>query len=132
LNLDIVVAVDRHPHPGETLLATGYAEHAGGKGLNQAVAAARAGADVCGVGPMFTTTTKHKDVIVGPSYLRDYLAHCAVPHLAIGGITPETLPRLVDVGVRGIAVSHAVCAAADPGAVVARLLGLMGPSAAAP
>ena len=45
---------------------------------------------------------------------------------------PETLPRLVDVGVRGIAVSHAVCAAADPGAVVARLLGLMGPSAAAP
>lgn len=44
-NLDLVANVDRLPLPGETVSALGYAEHPGGKGLNQAVAARRAGAD---------------------------------------------------------------------------------------
>lgn len=42
--MDIVFGVDRIPGPGETLLATSAAKYPGGKGLNQAVAAARAGA----------------------------------------------------------------------------------------
>ncbi|MFM7755530.1 MAG: ribokinase [Actinomycetota bacterium] len=44
-NLDLVATVEHLPEPGETVLATSYAEHAGGKGLNQAVASRRAGAD---------------------------------------------------------------------------------------
>jgi len=44
-NLDLVATVERLPSPGETVLGTNYAEHAGGKGLNQAVACRRAGAD---------------------------------------------------------------------------------------
>lgn len=40
-NLDIVVAVKRFPAPGETVLGGTVFETAGGKGLNQAVAAAR-------------------------------------------------------------------------------------------
>lgn len=49
-NLDLVATTVRLPHPGETVLGSHYAEHAGGKGLNQAVAAARAGARItfCG------------------------------------------------------------------------------------
>lgn len=43
-NMDVVFTVDRIPLPGETLLASTTANFAGGKGLNQAVAAARAGA----------------------------------------------------------------------------------------
>lgn len=43
-NLDIVATAPVLPRPGETVLGHGYAEHPGGKGLNQAVAAARAGA----------------------------------------------------------------------------------------
>lgn len=42
-NLDVVARVPRIPGPGETLLATSVARGAGGKGANQAVAAARAG-----------------------------------------------------------------------------------------
>src|SRR5450830_1523263 len=42
-NRDIVFAVERIPRPGETILAKSAAKYAGGKGLNQAVAAARAG-----------------------------------------------------------------------------------------
>ena len=46
VNLDLVATTHRLPGPGETVSGTGYAEHAGGKGLNQAVAAARSGASV--------------------------------------------------------------------------------------
>lgn len=42
--MDVVFTVDRIPGPGETLLASSQAKYPGGKGLNQAVAAARAGA----------------------------------------------------------------------------------------
>ena len=49
-NLDLVATTPRIPGPGETVLGTGYAEHAGGKGLNQAVASARSGARVAFVG----------------------------------------------------------------------------------
>lgn len=49
-NLDLVAQLDRLPLPGETLRASSYAEYAGGKGLNQAVACARMGARTAFVG----------------------------------------------------------------------------------
>jgi ribokinase len=50
VNVDLVVAVDHLPAPGETVLGGRYATHDGGKGANQAVAAARAGARVTFIG----------------------------------------------------------------------------------
>ena len=49
-NVDLVSQVERIPSPGETVLSTGFATHAGGKGNNQATAAARAGAATTFVG----------------------------------------------------------------------------------
>lgn len=49
-NTDLVLPCDRLPKPGETLQGGELARHAGGKGANQAVAAARAGAQVTFVG----------------------------------------------------------------------------------
>lgn len=46
LNMDLVVSVPRFPKPGETLLGSSYKEHIGGKGANQASAAALQGAPV--------------------------------------------------------------------------------------
>ncbi|MGK5498124.1 ribokinase [Streptomyces sp. URMC 125] len=43
-NADLVTRVERHPAPGETVLGSDLAVHPGGKGANQAVAAARLGA----------------------------------------------------------------------------------------
>ncbi len=40
-NLDIVMALERLPRPGETIMGDRMEEVAGGKGLNQAIAAAR-------------------------------------------------------------------------------------------
>lgn len=49
-NLDLVARTKRLPHPGETVSAHGYFEVCGGKGANQAIAAARAGARTAFVG----------------------------------------------------------------------------------
>lgn len=49
-NVDLVSQVDRIPSPGETVLSTGFATHAGGKGNNQATAAARASANTTFIG----------------------------------------------------------------------------------
>lgn len=51
-NADLVLGVDRFPRAGETLLAGPRGGGAGGKGLNQAVAAARAGARTRFVGAL--------------------------------------------------------------------------------
>lgn len=50
LNMDLVVRTPRLPRPGETVAAQSFATFAGGKGANQAVAAARMGAPVAMVG----------------------------------------------------------------------------------
>lgn len=49
-NVDLVSQVERIPSPGETVLSTGFATHAGGKGNNQATAAARASANTTFIG----------------------------------------------------------------------------------
>jgi ribokinase len=50
INEDVVLLVARAPRPGETVSAEATSRRAGGKGANQAVAAARAGAQVRMIG----------------------------------------------------------------------------------
>ncbi len=50
LNMDLVARVPRAPRLGETILAESFGTYPGGKGLNQAVAARRAGAKVSMLG----------------------------------------------------------------------------------
>ncbi|MEU6739001.1 ribokinase [Streptosporangium sandarakinum] len=50
VNADLVVRVARRPAPGETVIGSELATHPGGKGANQAVAAARLGARVAILG----------------------------------------------------------------------------------
>ncbi|HEX2836493.1 MAG TPA: thiamine phosphate synthase [Phycisphaerales bacterium] len=93
--------------------------------ISEALAAVRDGADVCGVGPMFPTTTKHKPVLAGPAYLREYLADARtarVPHLAIGGISAANIGELAAAGCQGVAVSGAVCGARDPQSICEQLV----------
>ena len=59
INVDLVVSADRLPAPGETVLGGRFAVHHGGKGANQAVAAARAGARVTLIGA--AGTDEHGD-----------------------------------------------------------------------
>ncbi len=50
INMDLVARTPRLPSPGETVLGTGFCAVPGGKGSNQAIAAARAGGDVTFLG----------------------------------------------------------------------------------
>lgn len=52
INMDLVTLAPRFPGPGETLLGTRFFTAHGGKGANQAVAAARLGAEVALVGAL--------------------------------------------------------------------------------
>ncbi|HNS53029.1 MAG TPA: ribokinase [Anaerolineae bacterium] len=56
LNMDFVARVPRLPKPGETLMSTAFRTVPGGKGANQAVAAARQGCQVAMVGRVGTDT----------------------------------------------------------------------------
>lgn len=50
VNIDLVITTERLPGPGETVTGGRFARHHGGKGGNQAVAAARLGAETAFVG----------------------------------------------------------------------------------
>ena len=54
LNMDLVVQVEQQPRPGDTVLASDVATFPGGKGGNQAAAAARAGGSVTMLGRVGT------------------------------------------------------------------------------
>jgi thiamine-phosphate diphosphorylase len=84
--------------------------------LNEARRAVEDGADYCGVGAMFHTSTKQRQPS-GIAYLRAFIErYPSMPHLAIGGIDSANIAQLVDAGARGVAVSSAICGADDPGA----------------
>ncbi|WP_355661834.1 ribokinase [Halomonas salifodinae] len=75
LNMDLVVRTPRHPVPGETLLGHGFATTPGGKGANQAVAAARLGATTAMVGCLGDDAHGHA--------LRDNLSREGIQHQAV-------------------------------------------------
>ena len=77
LNVDLTVPVTHLPEPGETVLGPGYQMVPGGKGANQALAAARAGAKVAMVGR------------VG----RDGFADVALSELRAGGVDISRVER---------------------------------------
>ncbi len=90
-------------------------------------AAARAaadGADYIGCGAVFGTRTKAGvgEERIGPAGVAAVARAVSVPVVAIGGITPDNAPALAPTGAAGLAVIGAVMTAADPGAVVRRLL----------
>ena len=53
-NMDLVVQAERRPQTGETLMGEEFGMFIGGKGSNQAIAAARLGADVTMIGRLGT------------------------------------------------------------------------------
>ena len=93
VNADLVVSVARLPRAGETVAGGTFARHGGGKGANQAVAAARAGARVAMVGA------------VGADDLGDE----ALRELTAEGIDVSAVERLdgVATGVAAIVVDEA-------------------------
>jgi len=73
------------------------------------------GADYIGFGPVYFTTSKED---AGPAggldLLKQVVKEIPLPIVAIGGITRENTPLVMQTGVHGIAVISAVCCQKDP------------------
>ncbi len=90
--------------------------------VDQALVAQEAGADYIGCGPTFPSATKQFEHFPGLDLLEAIAAQgLEIPWMAIGGIGPDNLSRVLETGCRRIAVRHCVHAAADPPGVVGRL-----------
>ena len=96
-----------------------------------------AGASYIGCGPFrFTTTKKNLSPVLGLEGYRDIVARMRVadlrnpvgeplPIVAIGGITADDIPAIMQTGVTGIALSGTVLNAADPVCEMQHLLFLV-------
>lgn len=85
-----------------------------------AMVAGEAGADYVAFGAFFETATKDASTRATPDLLSWWIELFELPCVAIGGITPENAPPLVEAGADFLAVSSGVWAHPDgPGAAVA-------------
>lgn len=101
LNMDLVVRTPRIPRPGETIIGSDFHTVPGGKGANQAVAAARLGARVSMVGRV------GQDAFAGP--LLENLAAANVDHTYVSqdpeAATGVALIEVDDAGQNSIVVA---------------------------
>jgi thiamine-phosphate pyrophosphorylase len=84
--------------------------------LAQAQTAIESGAaDYLGFGPIFPTINKtNPDPVQGLDGLRCVREHCPLPLVAIGGITKDSLSKVLHAGADAIAVIGAIARQADP------------------
>jgi thiamine-phosphate pyrophosphorylase len=81
--------------------------------LDQALKAERDGATYIGVGPVFATGTKPSAAPVGLDFVRQAARQVHIPWFAIGGITMERLPQVIEAGAGRVAVVSAILNAGD-------------------
>ena len=107
LNLDYVYAVPHFVEAGETLLSSRRDVFAGGKGLNQTVAAARAGAEVCHGGAVGADGDMLLDLLRDAGADVSAVARVDVPtgHAVIQ-VTPQGENAILILGGANRAVSH--------------------------
>lgn len=73
------------------------------------------GADYIGFGPVYPTTSKgDAGPAAGLGLMKEIVEAIPLPIIAIGGITADNIPPLIQTGVHGIAVISAVCCQNDP------------------
>ena len=120
---DYTVIVDRHPNPGETLLGGDIITGSGGKGANQAVAAARATVRPVFLGSFGDDTTGHELIADLAAHGVD-VDHVTVTRDAPTGVALITVARS---GENSIVVAAGANAHLDPDATAAAIRSLAGP-----
>jgi thiamine-phosphate pyrophosphorylase len=83
--------------------------------MEEARACLLEGADYIGFGPVFPTGSKaDAGPVSGLEVLRQVVEAISIPIVAIGGITTDNAPLVMQAGAHGIAVISAVCCQTDP------------------
>ena len=119
-NIDHVVRVPHLPRPGETVLGSGYAQHMGGKGANQAVAAARLGAAVHFVGAVGTDSAGDLTV----QSLEAEGVDCTAVARSSDAASGVAVITVDDQGENQIAVAPGANLLVDPAEVATRIVAL--------
>ena len=91
--------------------------------MEQARQAVLDGANYLGCGPTFPSATKHFDNFPGLDFLRQVAAEITLPAFAIGGVTPDNLPQVLDTGITRVATGGAFSHDVDVPAMAAHFLG---------
>ena len=72
-------------------------------------------ADYVGIGPLFSSGSKNDaGDAIGIDGFKRLAALCDLPAIAIGGITPERVPQIMEAGAAGVAAINAIFKGADP------------------
>jgi len=83
--------------------------------IDQAREAEKDGANYLGVGSVFPTKTKiDAGMAIGTQKLEEIKRAVSIPVIAIGGITLQNLPKVIQSGVDGVAVISAIISAESP------------------
>jgi thiamine-phosphate pyrophosphorylase len=97
--------------------------------VDEARAAASAGADYVAVGPIYDTASKVGALAPrGLALVHAVRAAVRCPLVAIGGITPSTAPAVLAAGADAVAMIGALVRAEDPAAAVREALAAVRPS----
>jgi len=101
--------------------------------LEQFQRAAASSADYIAVGPIFATNTKsNPDPVVGTQFIRKVRPLTDKPIVAIGGITLERAPEIIESGADSMAVISDILGASEPGMRARQYIDLLGPANHAP
>lgn len=94
--------------------------------LDEALAAESGGADYLGVSPIFSTATKDDaGPAAGLGLIREVKKRCALPIIAIGGITRDNAKDVINAGADMVCAISSTVATADVGGNVARFCKLV-------
>ena len=96
------------------ILGEGFIIGATTKTVAQAVEAYEQGADYCGVGAIYPTTTKVKTVLTTTETLSQICQSVPIPVNAIGGLNKTNTDVLMGIKIAGICVVSAIMKADDP------------------
>jgi len=97
--------------------------------LEQFRRAAASSADYIAVGPIFSTGTKsNPDPVVGTEFIREVRLLTDKPIVAIGGITLERAPEIIESGADSVAVISDILCAPEPGKRARQYIDLLGPA----
>ena len=93
--------------------------------VTEAIAAADAGADYIGLGPVYETQTKtDTQPVIGIETIREVASLLpGLPIVAIGGISERRAGAVIKAGASGVAVISAISGEEDPGEAASRLKG---------
>jgi thiamine-phosphate pyrophosphorylase len=95
-------------------------------GIEEALQAEKDGADFITLGPVFKTQSKLKyGDPIGIDVIRKVKSEVSIPVLAIGGIKPDKVKKVIKAGADGVAVISAILAAKDIRAATEEFLRLL-------